>query len=106
MTPHDELKALAEKAVTVKISDDDGWSLSLNFGHGDKARDDMRRFADALHSTGPTILAAFKAQEEVERFREALRFYADWGVVGPHYDDQVHLDSGDIARAALGGSHD
>lgn len=46
-----EQKALA----LVEIHDDAGWSLSLKFGHGDKARDRMRAFSDA-YRTGQLVL--------------------------------------------------
>jgi hypothetical protein len=41
-------------------------------------------------------------KEEIERLREALEFYAGWGVTNPVYDTVVILDGGDKARAALG----
>ena len=43
MTDLPELSA----ASLVEIHDDAGWSLSVNFGRGDKARDAMRAFSDA-----------------------------------------------------------
>lgn len=37
-------------ANLVEIKDDAGWSLSVNFGRGDKARDAMRAFSDAIRT--------------------------------------------------------
>ena len=50
----------------------------------------------ALRNAAPALL------DEIERLREALKFYAGWGVLNPQYDDQVQNDGGDKARAALG----
>ena len=51
-----------------------------------------------------TVLATFKeAADELERLREALRYYADkshWHV--KYGDTYILVDEGRIARAALG----
>ena len=38
---------------------------------------------------------------EVEQLREALRFYAEWGIDAPAVDAIIEEDRGDKARAAL-----
>jgi len=38
---------------------------------------------------------------EKERLREALRFYAEWGIDAPAVDAIIEEDRGDKARAAL-----
>lgn len=45
---------MTTKAELVEIHDDAGWSLSLNFGKGDKARDRMRAFSNA-YRTGQLV---------------------------------------------------
>lgn len=40
-------------------------------------------------------------KKENASMREALAFYAGWGIDGPKHDDAVHEDSGDKARAVL-----
>jgi len=42
-----------------------------------------------------------KAADEIERLREALRFYAEWGIDAPAVDAIIEKDRGDKARAAL-----
>jgi len=39
--------------------------------------------------------------EEIERLREALAFYAEWGIDAPAVDAIIEEDCGDKARAAL-----
>ena len=53
----------------------------------------------AVRAEQAAELAKFKALPET--LAGALELYAQWGVVGPHYDDGVHEDSGDTAREAL-----
>lgn len=48
---------------------------------------------------GGTLLN--KAADEIERLREALSFYAEWGIDAPAVDAIIEHDRGDIARAAL-----
>ena len=38
---------------------------------------------------------------EIEQLREALRFYAEWGIDAPAVDAIIEEDRGDKARAAL-----
>ena len=38
---------------------------------------------------------------EIEQLREALRFYAEWGIDAPAVDAIIEKDRGDIARSAL-----
>ena len=38
---------------------------------------------------------------EIEELREALRFYAEWGIDAPAVDAIIEEDRGDKARAAL-----
>ena len=42
-----------------------------------------------------------KLEAENERLREALSFYAEWGIDAPAVDAIIEHDRGDIARAAL-----
>lgn len=42
-----------------------------------------------------------EAADEIERLREALRFYAEWGIDAPAVDAIIEKDRGDIARSAL-----
>ena len=42
-----------------------------------------------------------KMQKENARLREALSFYAEWGIDAPAVDAIIEHDRGDIARAAL-----
>ncbi|CAB4214543.1 hypothetical protein UFOVP1459_44 [uncultured Caudovirales phage] len=42
-----------------------------------------------------------KAANEIERLREALAFYAEWGIDAPAVDAIIEEDRGDKARAAL-----
>jgi hypothetical protein len=39
-----------DEAALVEIADDCGWSLSICFGHGDKNRDRMHAYSDALRA--------------------------------------------------------
>jgi hypothetical protein len=39
-----------DEAALVEITDDCGWSLSICFGHGDKNRDRMHAYSDALRA--------------------------------------------------------
>ena len=39
--------------------------------------------------------------DEIEQLREALRFYAEWGIDAPAVDAIIEKDCGDIARSAL-----
>jgi hypothetical protein len=41
-------------AMLVEVVDDCGWSLSICFGLGDKNRDRMRAYSDALFAACPT----------------------------------------------------
>ena len=41
------------------------------------------------------------AIDEIERVREALAFYAEWGIDAPAVDAIIEEDCGDKARAAL-----
>jgi len=45
--------------------------------------------------------ADLKAAVENEQLREALRFYAEWGIDAPAVDAIIEEDRGDKARAAL-----
>ena len=40
-------------------------------------------------------------QADKAKMREALQFYAAWGVTSPAYDDAIREDGGDRARTAL-----
>ena len=42
-----------------------------------------------------------EAADEIERLREALAFYAEWGIDAPAVDAIIEEDCGDKARAAL-----
>jgi len=42
-----------------------------------------------------------ESADEIERLREALRFYAEWGIDAPAVDAIIEKDRGDKARAAL-----
>ncbi len=42
-----------------------------------------------------------KLKTENEQLREALRFYAEWGIDAPAVDAIIEEDRGDKARAAL-----
>ena len=42
-----------------------------------------------------------EAADEIERLREALAFYAEWGIDAPAVDAIIEEDRGDKARAAL-----
>jgi len=42
-----------------------------------------------------------KQDAEIERLREALAFYAEWGIDAPAVDAIIEEDCGDKARAAL-----
>lgn len=85
-----EQKALA----LVEIHDDAGWSLSLNFGHGDKARDRMRAFSDAYRTgqlverDGVDLVGANTFPTEYARWLSSIEF-----------DVRVHdLTADEVAR--------
>ena len=42
-----------------------------------------------------------EAADEIEQLREALAFYAEWGIDAPAVDAIIEEDCGDKARAAL-----
>jgi glutaredoxin-related protein len=42
-----------------------------------------------------------EAADEIERLREALEFYANWGAISVYIDEEIYDDGGDKARAAL-----
>ena len=42
-----------------------------------------------------------EAKAEIEQLREALAFYAEWGIDAPAVDAIIEEDCGDKARAAL-----
>jgi hypothetical protein len=42
-----------------------------------------------------------EAADEIERLRETLAFYAEWGIDAPAVDAIIEEDCGDKARAAL-----
>ena len=42
-----------------------------------------------------------EAKAEIEQLREALAFYAEWGIDAPAVDAIIEEDRGDKARAAL-----
>jgi hypothetical protein len=56
-----------------------------------------------LHRTdGPAVAKELKEKNsEIEQLREALRFYAEWGIDAPAVDAIIEEDRGDKARAAL-----
>lgn len=47
------------------------------------------------------IRAAGLMEQEIEKLRAALRFYARRGVVSPEVDDEINEDGGEVARVAL-----
>ena len=42
-----------------------------------------------------------EAADKIEQLREALAFYAEWGIDAPAVDAIIEEDRGDKARAAL-----
>jgi hypothetical protein len=58
-----------------------------------------KRYADDV--TIDYIIRLRKLEQENERLREALKFYANWSVVSAYIDDEIYDDRGDKARAAL-----
>jgi hypothetical protein len=51
---------------------------------------------------GPAVAKELKEKNsEIEQLREALRFYAEWGIDAPAVDAIIEEDRGDKARAAL-----
>ena len=53
------------------------------------------------HADEITLDHLIKLRTENERLREALSFYAEWGIDAPAVDAIIEHDRGDIARAAL-----
>ena len=53
------------------------------------------------HNEPPFDYIAHEAADEIERLREALAFYAEWGIDAPAVDAIIEEDCGDKARAAL-----
>lgn len=53
------------------------------------------------HNEPPFDYIAHEAADEIERLREALAFYAEWGIDAPAVDAIIEEDRGDKARAAL-----
>ena len=43
----------------------------------------------------------FKLGMEIKKLRNALQYYADWGIVSPVLDEEILQDGGNTARAAL-----
>lgn len=68
----------------------------------------VARLEAALNESGLELLQSDEAQafmqSRITAYREALSFYAKWGVENPRHDDLVRDDGGDIARAALKGA--
>jgi hypothetical protein len=58
-----------------------------------------KRYADDV--TIDYIIRLRKLEQENERLREALKFYAQWTIVSAYIDDEIYDDRGDKARAAL-----
>jgi pyridoxine 5'-phosphate synthase PdxJ len=54
------------------------------------------RYADPV-----TLDHIVDLRKENERLREALEFYAQWGMVSVYIDEEIYDDRGDKARAAL-----
>ena len=66
---------------------------------------DLRDFVaysqEAVNEIERLRKADLKAAVENEQLREALRFYAEWGIDAPAVDAIIEEDRGDKARAAL-----
>ena len=62
----------------------------------------LKRSNDLLMTFGNDYSDVFlPAIDEIVRLREALAFYADWGIDAPAVDAIIEEDCGDKARAAL-----
>jgi hypothetical protein len=64
----------------------------------------LRKSANTVYSQdGYTFRLGLhnEAADEIERLREALKFYAQWTIVSAYIDDEIYDDRGDKARAAL-----
>ena len=62
----------------------------------------LKRSNDLLMTFGNDYSDVFlPAIDEIERLREALAFYAEWGIDAPAVDAIIEEDRGDKARAAL-----
>ena len=63
----------------------------------------LRLFASAMKDAPTAIIDdnALRRADEIERLREALAFYAEWGIDAPAVDAIIEEDRGDKARAAL-----
>jgi hypothetical protein len=62
---------------------------------------DELKSAIGTGGSGVSTDLAMKAIDEIERLREALKFYAQWTIVSAYIDDEIYDDRGDKARAAL-----
>jgi len=65
--------------------------------------DIVERLAQWAENDMKAEAIALEAKYEIERLREALRFYAEWGIDAPAVDAIIEKDRGDKARAALKG---
>ena len=52
-------------------------------------------------SRGDFVAYSQEAADEIVKLREALAFYAEWGIDAPAVDAIIEEDRGDKARAAL-----
>ena len=66
--------------------------------HGDTIDDLIFELEKQIKNTSK---AFSDAREEIVKFREALAFYAEWGIDAPAVDAIIEEDCGDKARAAL-----
>jgi hypothetical protein len=108
-------EAATKQAIALEAHVMDSWQLTLVFGTGDVARDQMRAFSDAYRAgdlvpnarLAAATARAEAAEAENARLREALKWYADRpcylaeGVV-----NVCTYDDGERARQALGGEHE
>jgi hypothetical protein len=63
----------------------------------------LRDWCEDPHDVSMGELAEYshEAANKIEQLREALQFYAEWGIDAPAVDAIIEEDRGDKARAAL-----
>ena len=70
-----------------------------------EAADEIEKLRGAIITNQSVALDALATHgqlcDEIERLREALRFYAEWGIDAPAVDAIIEKDRGDTARSAL-----
>ena len=79
---------------------DDAWDEGFAHGYSRGNEEGLKiAFKDGYDFGAKTVSAKFA--DEIEQLREALAFYAEWGIDAPAVDAIIEEDCGDKARAAL-----